>query len=111
MKEVAGRTNSLLSFDKKRVAWKTTRPTILLCRGNVFTELLPTNDRGIHRQIHRLLFGKTRTAQKLTRPTALPFLRVFLAAGTCLPSSYLAIKGGIYIQTHSLMGGIYEVRR
>jgi hypothetical protein len=28
----------------------------------VFTELLPSNDRGIHRQTHRLSFDKTKTA-------------------------------------------------
>jgi hypothetical protein len=46
--EVLGRTNRLLSFDTTRTAQKMTVPTILRCRGNVFTELLPSNDRGIH---------------------------------------------------------------
>jgi hypothetical protein len=44
--QVLGRTNRLLSFDTTRAAQKTTRPTILRYRGNVFTEPLPSNDRG-----------------------------------------------------------------
>jgi hypothetical protein len=31
--------------------------TIFLCRGNVFTEPLPSNDRSIHIQTHRLMGG------------------------------------------------------
>jgi hypothetical protein len=44
--EVLGRTNRLLSFDTIRAAQKTTPPTILPCRGNTFTELLPRNGKG-----------------------------------------------------------------
>jgi hypothetical protein len=66
--EVLEITNRLLSFDTTRTVQKTP-PTILRCRGNVFTELLPSNDRGIHRQTHRLSFDKTRTVQKMRRPT------------------------------------------
>jgi hypothetical protein len=69
-----------------------------LCRGNVFTELLPSNDRGIHRQTHRH-----------SRPTILLLFRVFVAAGTCLPSRCLAAIEGMDTQTHRLMRGIYEV--
>jgi hypothetical protein len=70
--------------------------TILRYRGNVFTELLPSNDGGIHRQAHRH-----------TRPTMLLLLRVFVAAETCLPSRYLAMKGvRIHTHTHRLVGGI-----
>jgi hypothetical protein len=47
----------------------------------------------------------------MARPTILLLLRVFVAAGTCLSSHSLATIGGIHIQTHRLMGGIYEVRR
>jgi hypothetical protein len=47
----------------------------------------------------------------MTRQTVLLLLRVFVAAGTCLPSSCLATKWRIHIQTHRLMGGIYKVRR
>jgi hypothetical protein len=54
-------------------------------RGNVFTELLPSNDRGIHRQTHRHM-----------HPTTLLLLRVFVAPGTCLPSRYPVKKGGIH---------------
>jgi hypothetical protein len=44
-----------LSFDTTRTAQKTTRPTILLCSvyslpREVFTDPLPSNDRGIHIQ-------------------------------------------------------------
>jgi hypothetical protein len=47
--EVLGRTNRQLSFDTTMVAQITT-PPIIRSRGNVFTELLPGNDRGIHKQ-------------------------------------------------------------
>jgi hypothetical protein len=46
----------------------------------------------------------------MTRPTILLSLRVFTAAGTCLPSRCLP-KAWIHIETHRLLGGIYEVRR
>jgi hypothetical protein len=46
----SGKNYRLLSFHTTRTAQKTTYPTILHCRGNVFTELLPSNDSGIHRQ-------------------------------------------------------------
>jgi hypothetical protein len=55
------------------------------CRGNAFTELLPGNDRGIHKQAHRLM-----------RPTILLLLRVFNVMRKCLPCRCLAMKGGIY---------------
>jgi hypothetical protein len=45
--EVLGRTNRLLSYETTRTPKKTTPPTILRCCGNVFTELLPSNDKGI----------------------------------------------------------------
>jgi hypothetical protein len=82
--EVVGRTNRLLSFDTTRTAQETTPPTILPCSGNVLTELLPSNDRMIHRQTHRH-----------TRPTTLLLLRVYVATGTFSPSRCLAMKGGI----------------
>jgi hypothetical protein len=43
--EVLGRIDRLLPFDKTRAEQKTT-PTVLHCRGNFVTELLPSNDRG-----------------------------------------------------------------
>jgi hypothetical protein len=94
--EVLGIINRLFSFDTTRTAQKTTPPTILRCRGDVFTELLPSNDRGIHRQTHRLSFDKTQTAQKMTRPTILLLLHIIVTAGTCLPSRYLPKKGWIH---------------
>jgi hypothetical protein len=48
--------------------------------------------------------------RKTTRPTILLLLCVLVAAGTFLQIRYLAEKG-IHMQTHRLMGGIYEVRR
>jgi hypothetical protein len=35
---------------------------------------------------------------------------VFVAGGTCLSSLCVAKMGGIHIQTHRLVVGIYEVR-
>jgi hypothetical protein len=76
-----GRTNVLLSYDTTPTVQRTTVPSILRCRGNIFIMLLPSNDRGIHGQTHRLAFDKTRTAKKIMRPTNLLLLRVFVAAG------------------------------
>jgi hypothetical protein len=45
----------------------------------------------------------------MKRPTILLLLHALVAAGTCLPSRCLAPKGGIILQTHRLMGNIYEV--
>jgi hypothetical protein len=59
LREVLGRTNCLLSFHTTQRAQKTTPPTTLQCRGNVFTELLHGNDSGIHRETQRLPFHKT----------------------------------------------------
>jgi hypothetical protein len=42
-------------------------------------------------------FIKTRTAEKMTRPTILILLRVFVAAGKCLSSRYLLPNGGIHL--------------
>jgi hypothetical protein len=88
IQEVPGKTNRLLSFDMTRTPWKTLPPTILRCRGNIFTELLPSNDKGIHRQSHRR-----------THPTVLILLREFFTAGTGLPSRCVAMKGGIHSRT------------
>jgi hypothetical protein len=57
-------------------------PTIILrCRGNVFTELLPSNDRGY----------TDRPTDKLS--TILLLLGVLFVAGMCLPSRCLATIG------------------
>jgi hypothetical protein len=45
--------------------------TILHCYGNMFTELVPVNDRGIHRQTHILSSDMTWTAQKAVPLTIL----------------------------------------
>jgi hypothetical protein len=78
--KILGRTNRLLSYDTTRNAQETTPPTILRSRGNFFKELLPSNDRGIYRQIHRH-----------ARPTIL-LLHISFASGTCLPSCCLAME-------------------
>jgi hypothetical protein len=36
--------------------------------------------------------------------------QLFVSAGTSLPSRCLETVGGVHIQTHRRMGGIYEVR-
>jgi hypothetical protein len=60
---------------------------IFRCRGNVFNEPLPGNDRGIHSP--RFSFDMTRTALKATPPTIILLLRVLVATGMCLPSRCL----------------------
>jgi hypothetical protein len=56
-------------------------PTILRCHGNVLIEVLPSNDREVHRH---------------TSPITFVLSRVFVAAWMCLPSRCLAIKWGIH---------------
>jgi hypothetical protein len=74
---------------------KTAPPTVLPCPiAKVFTEPLPSNER--------------RNTQTQASQITL-FVRVSAAAGTCLPSRCLAMKGGINIQTHRLIIRIYEV--
>jgi hypothetical protein len=48
-KKVLGRTNHILSFNTTQTTQKMKLPTIICCRGNIFTELLPSNNREIHR--------------------------------------------------------------
>jgi hypothetical protein len=60
-------TNGLRAFDTTRTAQKMGPPTILRCCGNVFTELLPNSDRGMHRH---------------TRLTVLLLMHLFGAAFT-----------------------------
>jgi hypothetical protein len=72
-------------------------PTFLHCCGNVFTELLPSSDRGIHRQNHRLTFDNTQITYKMMYLKILLLLLVFIAAVTCLPSPCLKLKGGIHL--------------
>jgi hypothetical protein len=73
---------------------KTTSLRILHCRGNVFTEFLPSSDKRIHRQTH-----------KDTRPTIFLLLSVFTAAGTHLPSRCLAPKREIHF-TEPLLNNV-----
>jgi hypothetical protein len=50
--EYLGRTNGICFFHTTRTELKPTPLTILLCRGNVFTEPLSSN---VHMQTHRLM--------------------------------------------------------
>jgi hypothetical protein len=59
--EVQGRT-AFFSFDMTWTVYKMMLLTILRCRRNMFTEFLPSNAKGIHRQTYRLFFGMTWTA-------------------------------------------------
>jgi hypothetical protein len=54
--------------------------------------------------------GGHKDTHRHTCPTIL-FLCIFVAARMCLPIHCLATKGRIHIQTHRLMGGIYEEHR
>jgi hypothetical protein len=49
------KVNRLLSISITQTGQKTTSRTILLGRGNMFTELLPCNDGDTHIQTHRLM--------------------------------------------------------
>jgi hypothetical protein len=91
------------SFDTRRTTQKTTPPTILRCRGNVFTELIPSNDKGIHRPTD------TRFQQFFYYCVySLPQESVYLVVawrwkeGYYLPSRCVAAIGGIHIQTYRL---------
>jgi hypothetical protein len=72
-----------------------------------FLSLLRSNGGGIHRQIHRLSFDTTRRAYKTTRPTFLLLLRCILCRSNVFAEQ---LSSNVHIQTHWLMGGIYEVR-
>jgi hypothetical protein len=84
LQKILERTNPLLSFQTTRIAQKMAPPTILRCCGNVFTELLLSNDSRIHRQTNRN-----------TRPTILLLLRAFVVVGTCRQSRCLAMNRGM----------------
>jgi hypothetical protein len=89
--KVLGRTNRVLSYDMTRrpiVAAGTSSPSCDLATIGGYTHI-----------------------PRHMRPTVFLLLSVSVAAGTCLPSLFLATMGWIHIQTHGSMGGIYEVRR
>lgn len=73
-----------LWYDTNRIEKDTSR--IIQCRENIFTALLPRNDRGILRQTNRH-----------TLPTILVLLRVFIPARSWLPSRCLAMIEGIHV--------------
>jgi hypothetical protein len=62
-------------------------PPIHRCRGNVFTEPLPINDKGRPTGSPLIRHGPYK---KTKPPTILLLLRVFVATGACLPSHCLA---------------------
>jgi hypothetical protein len=76
-----------------------TPPTTVRYSWNVFTEPLVSNDRGIYKQTHRLTFDTIRTTWITTGPTML-LSRVFVDAGTCSQSRFLATIGG-YTYRHT----------
>jgi hypothetical protein len=84
-------------------------PTPLL-QGNKFC-----NPRQVPLHFLRLLLLALLLSQPGLGPAmaelVLLLLHVFVASGTCLPKRCLATIKGINIQTHRLMGGIYEERR
>jgi hypothetical protein len=111
IQEVVGRTSSLLSFGTIRTAYKTTPPAILRCRGNVFTELLRGNDRGIRRPTDACVQGYDRSVASEYSYFNVACIRcrgnVFTEPlrsserGITLPNNWLATIGGIHIQAHT----------
>jgi hypothetical protein len=146
----SGKNQTLHSFNKTWIAWKTTPPTILRCRGNVFTETLPRNIRGLHSPaqwllvpspkgltpmllsdgsgslqttastIHILKLGKHKTRKTLLR---YDIDRTVNASNNSSIVACIRCRGNVFteplpstdmvrhVQTHRLMGGIYELRR
>jgi hypothetical protein len=49
--------------------------------GKHLHRLLPSNDRIISRQTHRLSFDRTRTIKEILGPTIHPLLHIFIAVG------------------------------
>jgi hypothetical protein len=130
--EILGRINRLLSFDTTWTPQKTTPPIILRFRGNVFTELLPNNDRMHNWSLRSQCKGQqlrppliylcmyvcrnNRGIHRHTPPILLLLLRLFSAAGTCLRNHCLAMKEEYTlpsfclatIQTHRLVGDLWR---
>jgi hypothetical protein len=130
------RNNGLLSFNTTWNALKTTPPTIIRSRGNVFPSL-PSKDTLFVAAGTSFRSRYLATLQRLTdsffsEDTHLNRKWSVQQLYCCeyslprelfteplpsneniytLPSLCLATKGGIHIQTHRLMVGIYEVRR
>jgi hypothetical protein len=73
---------------KTRTAKETTSGKFFFTARTFFTEQLPSNDWGIHRQTSRISLCDTNVLE--TSRTILLFLRVFVAARTCLSSHSLA---------------------
>jgi hypothetical protein len=85
-----------------------TPPTILLCRGNVFTEPLPNSEKGIHTQTHGLYLDTKRTAWKIMRPRINLLLGVFAGRqrlGNQVPNPLLNKGKRIHLKTRRLKKG------
>jgi hypothetical protein len=111
LQQELGRTNRLLSFDMTRTAKKTVSPTFLHSHRNMFTEPLLWNAMG-NTQTHLqtlLWHDMDRIKNNVSNNSSLFY--VLVAIAMCLPCRFLATIGGIWVQTHRLMGVIYEVRR
>jgi hypothetical protein len=96
----------LRSFDTTRTAEKTRPPVILLCRGNMFTDLLPSNGKGIHRQTHTFSFDMNVTHRN--HRVQLFYSSIFAC---------IRCRGNVYTKRlpsnvcgYTPMRGIYEVR-
>jgi hypothetical protein len=99
--EGLGRNTRLLSFDTT-----TSPPEISRCRGNVFTELSPSNVRWIHRHPQTLLWHDTDLTENDSSNSSC-FLCIHYRCNVfteLLPSNM-----PVPIQIHRLMGGVYEV--
>jgi hypothetical protein len=75
-----------------------TPPIILRCCEKVFTKPLPSNDKGTQTVTDgQTLLWYDMDRKEKARPTIILLLSVFFAAGTCLPSRWLAtIQGYTY---------------
>jgi hypothetical protein len=82
-----------------------TTPPFLLCRGNVFTALLPSNDgytdRPTETRVQKLFYSYV---YSLPREYVYPAVAKQLKEGYTLPSLCLVTVGGIHIQTHRWQG-------
>jgi hypothetical protein len=108
-KQVLGRTSHILPFYTTWAAYKTTPTTIFRCRGNVFTEPLPSNDRGIQTQI-LLSYDTDRIESDACNDYSIIAYILCHRNVFTEPLSRNDTRG-IQIQTHRLMREIYEVRR
>jgi hypothetical protein len=90
--EVLGRTNRLHPFDTTQTAYKPRLPTTLRYRGNVFTELLPSNNRGCTDKPTDTDRKESGVSNNSSIVACL-----FVAVVTCLPTRCLAPNKEIHL--------------